>query len=198
MLSTHTERKVTMRFSNQVVAGVAVGALVLWVLALGALAEIPGNIGVVNTGPKALAGLHSTDKILVSSIPIDVSSTTPKTVLKTYIPVTAGEHLDVYAQARVTDDSKITIGVGWQLWAYPVNSSNISTGDWFKLSHALGDNVDTPRHHMPLAIATLYPVKRTERLAIALRVDAHSFQHAQAVKPLTVDPLGTLIIQRWK
>jgi hypothetical protein len=185
-----------MEVSNRVLT-VAIGALAIWALALTALAEIPGNIGVVNTGPKTLAGLHSTDKVLVSSIPIDVSSTTPKTVLKTYIPVKAGEYLDVYAQARVTDDSKITMGVGWQLWAYPVDANNISTGAWFKLGHALGDNVDTPRHHMPLAIATLYPVTTTGRLAIALRVDAHAFNYAQAVKPLTVDPLGTLIIRRW-
>ncbi|MFE0270803.1 hypothetical protein ACFWZY_01485 [Streptomyces sp. NPDC058992] len=157
-----------------------------------------------------LTGVQSTDLLETAAIPIDLPTTTYGLLYRLVTPgLAAGDLLDISAMARVTNDAgypagtRYTVGVGWHLWAYSYTDPRRSSGPWWRISHLMGDNVTPDRHHMPLALDTLYQVPEEydgHRLAICLRADAHSTAWASngGSDNLTVDAgYGQLIVRRW-
>ncbi|MGA3524177.1 hypothetical protein [Melissospora conviva] len=147
-----------------------------------------------------LASLHSTNEVVAANLPVDLATTSWRTMLRAVVPVTAGDLLDVSAWARVTNDVGYTVGVGWHLWAYDADSGQGTAGPWWRISLSCGDNVDKTRHHMPLTISTTYEVPADwpegHRIVVVLRADAHSTAWRKG-DLLTVDPLGHLAVRRW-
>ncbi|GFH34281.1 hypothetical protein [Streptomyces pacificus] len=156
---------------------------------------------ILSTGGLSLAGLHSTTEVVASSLPVDLVTTTWRTMLRLVVPVAAGDVLDVDARARVTSDVGYTVGVGWHLWAYDVDDGQGSAGPWWRIGTSCGDNVPPDRHHMPLAITDVYQVPQDwpagHRIVIVLRADAHSTAWVSG-DTLTVDAgYGRLTVRRW-
>ena len=160
-------------------------------------------------GPLVLAGLHATDEVTASTLPVDLPTDTYRTMLRVVVPVDAGDLLDVAAWARVTNDTGrdrgedgYTVGVGYHLWCYDVDAPEGSSGPWTRISPWCGDNVTRARHHMPLAIDCVYRVPGDwpagHRMVVVLRADAHSTAWV-AGDTLTVDQAyGHLTVRRWK
>ncbi|MFB7219332.1 hypothetical protein [Streptomyces sp. NPDC056227] len=160
------------------------------------------------TGPLTLAGLHSTDEVVPSTIPVDLATDTYRTMLRVVVPVAAGDLLDISGWARVTNDvgrnrgdAGYTVGVGWHLWMYDASDGLGSAGLWTRISPLCGDNVSRDRHHMPLAIDTLYTVPADwpaeHLMVVVLRADAHSTAWKSG-DTLTVDrDYGQLTARRW-
>lgn len=144
----------------------------------------------------------STRTLVTATIPVDLPSTTYRMLYRQVMgPVNPGDKLDVSGEARVTNDCGYTIGVGWYLYLYDYSDPLRDKGPRTMISPLRGDNVDVPRHHMPLAIRTLYTMPDDwppgHRPAVFLAADAHSTAW-QAGDTLTVDDgYGELIIQRW-
>lgn len=157
-------------------------------------------MGVLASGSRIPVALHSTDEVVATSLPVDLSTETWRTMLRAVVPVAAADQLDVSAWARVTNDCGYVIGVGWHLWAYDVDAALGSAGPWWRISLSNGDNVEPKRHHMPLHISTVYEVPADwpagHRIVVVLRADAHSTA-AQSGDVLTVDPLGSLVVRCW-
>lgn len=157
-------------------------------------------MAILNSANLVPVSLHATSEVVAKNLPVDLPTTTWRTMLRAVVPVAAGDLLDVTAWARVTNDCGYTVGVGWHLWAYDADSGQGTAGDWWRISLSCGDNVDKARHHMPLAISTIHEVPADwpegHRIVVVLRADAHStaWQKGDA---LTVDPLGHLIVRRW-
>ncbi|HET6635231.1 MAG TPA: hypothetical protein VFH77_09390, partial [Streptomyces sp.] len=155
------------------------------------------------------AGLYATDEVTASTLPVDLVTDTYRTMLRTVVPVDAGDLLDIAAWARVTNDTGrdrgdpgYTVGVGWHLWAYDVDTQAASSGEWWRIAPWCGDNVTRDRHHMPLAIDTVYRVPADwpagHRIVVVLRADAHSTAAVDGDE-LTVDrEYGHLTVRRWK
>jgi hypothetical protein len=156
---------------------------------------------VQSTPEQVLTSIHSTDEVVPSTIPVDLSSNTPRTMLRIVVPVATGDLLDVDARARVTNDVGYVIGVGYHLWAYDVDSGQGSSGPWWRIGPLNGDNVEPKRHHMPLHTSTVYRVPEDwppgHRITVVLRADAHSTAW-QAGDTITVDrAYGVLTVRRW-
>lgn len=157
---------------------------------------------IVTSGPgQQPIGLYATDEVVAASLPVDLATDTWRTMMRVVVPVAAGDLLDVSARARVTNDLPYTVGVGWHLWAYDVDSGQGSSGPWWRISTSSGDNVFSPRHHMPLHITTVYQVPEDwpggHRITVVLRADAHSTAW-QAGDTITVDQgYGQLTVRRW-
>jgi hypothetical protein len=159
-------------------------------------------------GPLTLAGLHSTDEVVAKTLPVDLPTDTYRTMLRVVVPVASGDLLDISGWARVTNDTGVsrgttgyTVGVGYHLWMYDVDAGPVSAGDWLRISPLCGDNVPRDRHHMPLAISTVYTVPADwpegHRMVVALRADAHSTAWVSG-DTLTVDrEYGHLTARRW-
>lgn len=155
-----------------------------------------------------LAGLHATDEVTASTLPVDLATDTYRTMLRAIVPVDAGDLLDVEAWARVTNDTGkdrgepgYVVGVGWHLWAYDLDNGLGSSGPWWRISPSDGDNVSRSRHHMPLSINTVYQVPADwpagHRIVVVLRADAHSTAAVDG-DTLTVDKdYGHLTVRRW-
>lgn len=156
---------------------------------------------ILNAGERRLDGLWFTDEVVASKLTVDLPTTTWATMLRVVVPVTAGDQLDITAWARVTNDTGYTVGVGWHLWQYDVDDG-VPSADrvWERIGLSCGDNVDKPRHHMPLAITSVYQVPDDwpggHRMVVVLRADAHSTA-AVAGDFLTVDKVGGLTVRRW-
>lgn len=158
---------------------------------------------MTTAGPLTLAGLHATTEVTASTLPIDLATDTYRTMLRVVVPVDAGDLLDIEAWARVTNNTSpgYTVGVGWHLWCYDVDSGQGSSGPWWRISPLKGDNVTRSRHHMPLDIDCVYQVPEDwpagHRIVVVLRADAHSTA-AQPGDTLTVDrDYGHLTVRRW-
>jgi hypothetical protein len=157
---------------------------------------------IINSAPgQQLVSVHSTDEVVPSSLPVDLSSNTPRTMLRLIVPAAAGDLLDIDGRARVTNDCGYVVGVGYHLWAYDVDSGQGSSGPWWRISPYNGDNVEPKRHHMPLHVTTVYQVPSDwpagHRIVVVLRADAHSTAW-QAGDTLAVDQAyGVLTVRRW-
>lgn len=163
---------------------------------------------VVSTEGLVLVGEWGTDEITASTLPVDLATDTWRTMSRLIIPVTAGDVLAVNARARVTNDTGInrgepgyTVGVGYHLWAYDLDSGLGTAGTWWRISSWNGDNVTRARHHMPLHVTTTYRVPPDwpagHRIVVVLRADAHSTAWV-AGDTLTVDrEYGHLQVRRW-
>lgn len=163
------------------------------------------------TTGQVLVGAQANDQLASPTIPVDLSTGTPKLLYRVVTgPLSPGDHLDIKAEARVTNDvgvpggTRYTIGVGWHLWAYSYTDPARSAGPWWRISHYMGDNVDATRHHMPLHISRLYRVPDDwpagHRMVINLRADAHStaWEANGGGDLLTVDDgYGQIIVKRW-
>jgi len=168
-------------------------------LALAACGTLPGS--PVTTAPLALAGISATDQVVATTLPVDLSSETWRTMIRQVVPVTAGDVLDVEAWARVTNDTGYTIGIGWHVWAYDLDSGLGSSGPWTRISPLDGDNVPPTRHHMPLAIDTVYQVPADwpagHRATVVLRADAHSTAAVSGDTVAVDQEYGHLTVRRW-
>ena len=101
--------------------------------------------------PEYPDGIWYTDEVVAGKLAVDRSASSWATMLRLVVPVTAGDLLDVAAWACVTNDVGYT--VGWHLWQYDVDDGVPAVRKvWRRISPSLGDNVDRPRHHLPLAI----------------------------------------------
>lgn len=79
----------------------------------------------IAAGPLTLAGLFSTNEVVPSSLPVDLSTATWRTMLRVVVPVQPGDVLDVSAWFRVTNDispDRYVVGVGAHLWQYDTDS----------------------------------------------------------------------------
>ena len=114
-------------------------------------------------------------------------------VLRTAAPVDAGDTLDVSAYFRVTNELPANVGVGGHLWAYDLDGD---VSDQWRIGPSNGDNVDRQRHHMPVALQTVYSVPQDwpagHRMAVVLKADAHS---TATNGNLDVDDNGNLIVR---
>ncbi|MEO3978760.1 hypothetical protein [Streptomyces sp. CAU 1734] len=125
-----------------------------------------------------LVGLHTSTEITADYLPIDRRTTTTRVVLRRVVPVAAGDHLDIDAWARVTNETNpgYVVGVGWGLRARRYEAG--PDAPWVRISPSCGDNVDRQRHHMPLAISSVHAIPQDwpagHRLTVALVADAHS------------------------
>ncbi|WP_330172939.1 hypothetical protein OG875_04670 [Streptomyces sp. NBC_01498] len=163
---------------------------------------------VISTDGLALAAEWGTDEVTASTLPVDLSTSTYRTVSRLIIPAAAGDVLSVNARARVTNDTGrnrgepgYTVGVGYHLWAYDCDSGQGTAGPWTRISSYNGDNVSRDRHHMPLHITTTWRVPATwpdgHRIVVVLRADAHSTAWRSG-DILTVDQeYGHLAVRRW-
>lgn len=157
----------------------------------------------IATPPMTLLSLHATEEVIASTLPIGLGPGLGyRTLLRVVVPVTAGDVLDVNGWARVTNDTTpgYTVGVGYHLWQYDVDSGEGSSGPWSRISPSCGDNVTRDRHHMPLIIDTVYQVPDEwptgHRMTVVLRGDAMST--AADGQSLTVDNgYGHLTVRRW-
>jgi hypothetical protein len=148
--------------------------------------------------------MTSTDEVVASSIPVDLSTNTPVMLMRLVMdPTVPGEIFEVSARARVTNDCGYTIGVGWHLWMFDVDDGVAwpHAQPWTLISPVDGDNVTKDRHHLPLATTATYQVPANwpagHRMTIAYQADAHSTAWQPGDK-LTVDqPYGLLIVHRW-
>lgn len=155
-----------------------------------------------------LASLHAPDEVVAATLPVDLATDTWRTMLRLIVPAAAGDLLDAHGWARVTNDTGVdrgepgyTVGVGYHLWAYDCDSGFGAAGPWWKISPSCGDNVTRARHHMPLAISTVYEVPADwpdgHRIVVVLRADAHSTAWV-AGDTLTVDQeYGQMTVRRW-
>lgn len=164
-----------------------------------------GMIGPISYG--------SDDNVcLESGIPVDLPTNTFRWIYRAVVPVKANDILRIHAEARVTNDvgrlpgqTRYTVGIGWSLWWYDVDdTSGVHYNDRsYRIGTPMGDNVDVPRHHMPLYIARRWKVPATwevgHRAAIILKADAHSTSWAKNDDndKITVDNYGSLDIMRW-
>lgn len=156
---------------------------------------------LTTTAAQRPSGVWATDEVAAADLPVDKVTNTWRTMLRLVVPVEAGDLLDIDARARVTNDTGYTVGVGWHLWAYDVDSGQGAAGPWWKISPSCGDNVDRIRHHLPLAITGVYVVPDTwpagHRIVVVLRADAHSTA-AVTGDILTVDrTYGHMTVRRW-
>lgn len=114
-------------------------------------------------------------------------------ILGTSAPVDAGDTLDVSAYFRVTNELPANVGVAGHLWAYDLDGDR--SVQW-RIGPSNGDNVDRQRHHMPVALQTVYSVPDTwpdgHRMAVVLKADAHS---TATNGDLEVDPNGNLVVR---
>jgi hypothetical protein len=147
-------------------------------------------------------GLFATDEVVPSKLLVDLPSDTWATMLRIVVPVRAGDVLDVESWARVSNALGYTVGVGYHLWVYDVDNGQGASGPWTRISPLKGDNVDKPRHHLPIDTSCVWQVPADwpegHRIVVAMRADAHS----TAWTPddyLTVDrPYGHLTVRRWR
>ena len=149
----------------------------------------------------ALAGITATDQVVATTLPVDLSAETWRTMLRQVVPVDADDVLDIEAWARVTNDTSYTVGIGWHVWAYDVDSGLGSAGPWTRISPWNGDNVPPPRHHMPLAIDTVYQIPADwpagHRITVVLRADAHSTAALSGDTVAVDQEYGHLTVRRW-
>lgn len=149
----------------------------------------------------ALAALYATDEVVATTLPVDLSTSTWRTMLRVVVPVAPGDVLDVDARARVTTELPYVVGVGYHLWAYDVDDGLGSAGPWTKLGPSSGDNVDVRRHHLPIHVTAVYTMPADwpagHRAVVAMRADAHSTAWQQG-DTITVDQAyGHLTVRRW-
>lgn len=159
---------------------------------------------ILNTAGRTLMPMTSTDEVVASSIPVDLSTDTPVMLMRLIMdPTLPGDIFEIDARARVTNDLTYTVGVGYHLWAFDVDDGVPwpHTQPWTRIAPVNGDNVDHTRHHMPLATTGTYQVPADwppgHRMVIAYQADAHSTAWKAGDK-LTVDQAyGLLIVRRW-
>jgi hypothetical protein len=159
---------------------------------------------MTTTEGMTLVAEYSTDETTATTLPITPwAGGAVRTVARVIVPVQAGDVLDCDARARVTNgasEPRYTVGVSSSLWMYDCDSELASAGPWVQIDTSTGDNVDAPRHHMPLLTTAVYTVPADwpdgHRMVIALRSDAASTQ-ARTGDALTVDPLTRLTVRRW-
>ncbi|SMF87131.1 hypothetical protein [Streptomyces sp. Amel2xC10] len=163
-----------------------------------------------------LSGVYETDEVTATSLPVDLATDTWRTVMRSVVPVAAGDRLDVTARARVTNDvgvsrgdSGYTVGVGAHLWVYDCDPDPgpdgtvpvVSERPWTRIAPSWGDNVSRDRHHLPIALTAMWDVPANwppgHRAVVVLRADAHSTAWKSG-DTLTVDGgYGQLIVRRW-
>lgn len=135
-----------------------------------------------------------TDQIATAEIPVtDWAGKGITDVLTTSVSVDPGDTLDVSGYFQVTNELSATVGVGAHLWAY--NAEQTALPAW-RIGPATGDNVDRSRHHMPIALQTVYVVPNDwppgDEMTIVLRADAHS---TRAKGNIGLDSNGNLIVR---
>ncbi|MFD3523870.1 hypothetical protein [Streptomyces sp. NPDC058653] len=162
----------------------------------------------LTTAGLTLAGEWGTPKITATTLPIDLTPLTPRTISTLVIPATAGDILSIDARARVTNDTGrtrgepgYTVGIGYHLWTYDVDNGQGSAGEWTRISTYNGDNVSRDRHHMPLHTCTMWRLPANwpagHRVAVIFRADAHSTAWRRG-DTITVDKdYGYLRCRRW-
>lgn len=159
---------------------------------------------IITTEGMQLATVYSTDETPATTLPIGTwAGQNYRTMARLIVPVWAGDVLDVDGRARVTNDAsdpRYTVGVETGLWAYDCDNGLGSKGEWWLIDRQTGDNVDVPRHHLPVAITGVYRVPDdwpdAHRIVIVLRCDAASTA-ARTGDALTVDDLTRLTVRRW-
>ena len=135
-----------------------------------------------------------TDQVAIAEIPVtDWVGKGITDVLATSVSVSPGDTLDVSGYFQVTNELSETVGVGAHLWAY---SAGRAAEPARRIGPATGDNVDRSRHHMPIALQTVYVVPNDwppgDEMTIVLRADAHS---TRAKGNVGVDANGNLIVR---
>ena len=145
--------------------------------------------------------LYSDDATATGTIPVDLSSNTPKMVRRVVVPVQAGDLLKIDGYSRVTNDCGYTIGVGYHLWYFDVDDGQPwPHGTWKQIGNSNGDNVDPTRHHMPAHISAAFIVPADwptgHRMTVVFQVDAHSTAWKSG-DTLTVDSYGHLTVEKW-
>lgn len=161
----------------------------------------------------AYAGVWWDPQVVATTLPVDMATNSFRTVLRLALPVLPGDVLDIYADARVTNDvgrealtdRRYIVGIGYSLWAYNASapSGAIRDATWKQIDSPMGENVTPDVHHLALNIGRVLRVPATwvpgDQMGIALRADAHSTGWATngGGEAITVDPYGTLIVRRW-
>jgi hypothetical protein len=158
---------------------------------------------VQNAPGQLLTDIVSDDALKSPSIPVDLSSNTPKMLYRVVVPAAAGDLLDIDGRARVTNNCGYNIGVGYHLWWYDVDDGIPwpHAQPWTRIGGYNGDNVNSQRHHMPLHTSAVYQVPATwptgHRMTVVFQADAHSTAW-EAGDSIVVDSgYGHLTVRRW-
>jgi hypothetical protein len=159
---------------------------------------------IITTEGMALAATYSTAETTATTLPVGTHAGSMfRTMARLIVPVTPGDVLDIDGRARVTNDAsepRYTVGVTTGLWGYDVDTEEGSSGPWWLLDQETGDNVDAPRHHLPVAVTAVYTVPPDwpagHRIVVVLRCDAESTAWRSG-DALTVDPRTRLTVRRW-
>lgn len=167
-----------------------------------------GPVGYTNNDNTAAA----------AGLPIDLATTTWRTVYRVICPCQPGDVFRVHGEVRVTNDAgrdpgetRYTVGVGYHLWYYDLDdTSGVPLAErMVKFGDSDGDNVDPVRHHMPgditrwLKVPADWPVDPLtglgHRVVLVLRADAHStaWEANGGGEVLTVDRYGLIDALRW-
>lgn len=158
----------------------------------------------VSTAGMTLTGLYTTNVSTATSLPIGTwAGQYLRTMARVIVDVAPGDVLDIDGRARVTNDApepRYTVGVSTALWQYDADNGLGSAGTWTQIDVSTGDNVDPPRHHLPVALTGIYTVPPDwpagHRMVIVLRSDAASTD-ARPGDALTADDLTRLTVRRW-
>lgn len=146
------------------------------------------------------------DTPVASSLPLDLDVNTYRTLFRVALPVAAGDVLDIYADAKVTNDTGIVTGIGYHLWMYNASAPSGVTRNatWREIPTSLGENVIPAVHHLVLNIGRMFIVPDDwypgHSIGIALRADAHSTGWATngGGQAITVDPCGIVKVRQWR
>lgn len=167
---------------------------------------------LVNTTGLVPADTRSDDQVIAATIPVVSTSSTFRTVLRTTVPVLPGDVLDIYADAKVTNDvgrdpgeTRYVVGVGYHLWHYNASApaGTVRDATWTLIGRTLGENATVDGHHLVLNIDRTLKVPADwpagAQMGIALRAAAMStsWNLNGGGDLLTVDPDGVLIVRRW-
>ncbi|MET9099935.1 hypothetical protein [Streptomyces antibioticus] len=171
---------------------------------------VPPSYAVRVTGPLVGKGLYSGDVTTAGlALPVDLKTTTWRTVATVVVPADPGDIMTVDARARVTSELGYPVGIGVHLWWYHADPNpnpdgtipTVSERTWTKLAPSWGSNVTRDIHHKPFENSGLWQVPpdwphradgTPSRVTFALLADAHSTA-AVAGDTVAVDPGYTLL-----
>ncbi|MEO3976293.1 hypothetical protein [Streptomyces sp. CAU 1734] len=163
--------------------------------------------GVISTEGLVLDDQWGTNRITPGvTLPIDLSDQTYRTISSLVVPCAAGDVFDIRARARVSNRTGgdgltgYTVGVGEHVWGYDLDDPDPAR-PVFMITSLNGDNCERVRHHMPLYVDGMWKTPADwpagHRLAVILRMDAHSTAARSGDKMLVDAGYAHLNVTRW-
>lgn len=160
---------------------------------------------IYNVENPVLLGTYYTDQVWATKLEVnDGDPDLYATMLRTVVPVDAGDYLQVHAFGRWTNDIGLTTGIGWHVWLYDADAGEQATPNvWRLISPLNGENIlpNGSMHHMPGQTFCMYHIPESwpegHRAVVVFRASAHRTTNLVPVQYITVDKqYGALKIER--